>query len=182
MFARLALSATVALGCVLGCGENGLGAPTQPTGTLLADVSPPRPWSESYQSSGTLAPGTRCPAPLLLESDAGDGTATHTGRYTIVNSHCLNPSTGELTDGSFLKTTANGDQLSGTYFGQATVVQPPAPVGIFAVNGSLTFTGGTGRFANASGTVTMTGRQTADFSLQPVVTETSLRMEGTISY
>jgi len=180
MFTRLALPASLALGFVLACGENEPGAPTQPTATPLAEVS--RPWKESYQSSGTLAPGTRCPAPLLLESDAGSGTATHIGRYTIVNSHCLNPSTGELTDGSFLKTTANGDQLSGTYFGQATVVQSPAPIGTFAVSGSLTFTGGTGRFANASGTVTMTGKQTADFSQQPVVTETALTMEGTISY
>jgi hypothetical protein len=61
-------------------------------------------------------------------------------------------------------------------------VQSPAPIGTFAVSGSLTFTGGTGRFANASGTVTMTGKQTADFSQQPVVTETALTMEGTISY
>jgi hypothetical protein len=99
-----------------------------------------------------------------------------------VNSHCLNPTTGALTNGTFVKTAANGDQLLGTYVGSASVIQPPAPIGIFAISGTLTFTGGSGRFTGAAGTTTMSGTERADFSQTPVATQAELTMVGEISY
>jgi hypothetical protein len=99
-----------------------------------------------------------------------------------VNSHCLDPATGALTNGTFVKTAANGDQLFGTYSGNASVIQPPAPIGIFAISGTLTFTGGSGRFTGAAGTTTMSGTERADFSQTPVATQAELTMVGEISY
>jgi hypothetical protein len=139
------------------------------------------PWKESYKASGTITPGARCPAPLLLASLKGGGTATHVGKYTIVNSHCLNLSTGALTNGTFIKTAANGDQIFGTYTGSTTIIQPPAPIGIFGVTGTLNFTGGTNRFAGATGTATMNGSLKSDFSQPTVPTDVILEMVGSIS-
>ncbi len=109
------------------------------------------------------------------------GTATHVGRYTITNSHCLDLATGAFTGGTFTKTAANGDQLSGTYSGIGTVIVAPNPVGEFAVNGTLTFTGGTGRFAGATGTVSMTGQESIDFTSLPFPTIINLVFNGSIS-
>src|SRR5215207_1789063 len=133
------------------------------------------------QASRTIAPDAGCPAPQLLTTLEGGGTATHVGKYTIVNSHCVDPATGVLTDGSFTKTAANGDQLFGTYVGTSTVIQAPAPVGIFGVTGTLTYTGGTGRFAAITGTASMEGTLQADFSQQPVTATSTLIMVGEIS-
>lgn len=140
------------------------------------------PWKESYEASGTIAPDASCPG-LLLVSLQGGGTATHVGRYAITNSHCLNPSTGAFTNGVFVKTAANGNQLFGTYVGNSTVIQVPQPVGIFGITGTLSFSGGTGRFAGATGTVTMNGTLRADFSQPgaPIPTDARLVMIGEIS-
>ena len=179
----LSLGSLAALGFLMGCDQTSPVSPSAESSPLpLANASQPRPWKESYQATGTIAPDARCPAPLLRESDAGGGTATHIGRYTITNSHCVDPSSGALTGGSFVKTAANGDQIFGTYVGTATVIQAPAPVGIFRVSGTVTFTGGTGRFAGASGTTNMAGTEQADFSQAPVPTQVTLTMVGKISY
>jgi hypothetical protein len=173
----LSLVGLAALGLLVGCNESSSVSPSP-----AVDAAQARPWKESYHSTGTIAPDPRCPAPLLLESEAGGGTATHVGNYTIVNSHCLNPSTGALTGGTFVKTAANGDQLFGTYLGTANVIQPPTPIAIFGLSGIITFTGGTGRFAGATGTTSMQGTVRGDFSQTPVPTRTELTMVGTISY
>lgn len=179
----LSLGSLAALGLLLGCDQTSSVSPSAGSSPVpVANAAIPLPWKESYQATGTIAPDTRCPAPLLLESDEGGGTATHIGKYTIVNSHCVDPSTGALTGGTFVKTAANGDQIFGTYVGTATVIQPPSPVAIFSVNGTITFTGGTGRFAGATGSTTMAGTLQADFSQAPVPTQVTLTMLGTISY
>ena len=98
-----------------------------------------------------------------------------------MNSHCLDPATGALTNGTFVKTVASGDQLFGTYVGSASVIQPPTPVAIFGITGTLTFTGGTGRFTGAAGTATMSGTEQADFSQTPIATQDELTMVGGIS-
>ena len=175
------LGSLAALGLLIGCDETSSVSPS-PASPPLASASQSRPWKESYRATGTIAPDARCPAPLLRESDQGGGTATHVGKYTITNSHCVDPSTGALTGGSFVKTAANGDQLFGTYVGTAAVIQAPAPIGIFQVSGTLTFTGGTGRFAGARGTTSMAGTERADFSQTPVPTQVTLTMVGTITY
>jgi len=174
---HLSLVGLVALSLLLGCDQT---SPVSQSPGATAAIA--RPWQESYRSTGTITADARCPSPLLLESYRGEGTATHIGKYDIVNSHCLNPATGALTDGRFLKTAADGDQLFGTYVGSASVIQPPAPIGIFGINGTITFTGGTGRFTGVTGTTTMSGAERADFSQTPIASQVELTMVGEISY
>jgi hypothetical protein len=182
---HLSLGGLAALSLLLGCDQT---SPVSPSPTAssadvpMARAAGARPWKESYHSTGTITLDARCPSPLLLESYRGGGTATHTGKYDIVNSHCLNPATGALTNGTFVKTAANGDQLFGTYVGSASVIQPPAPIGIFGITGTISLTGGTGRFTGATGTTTMSGTEQADFSQTPIATQTELTMVGEISY
>jgi hypothetical protein len=161
-----------------------------PTAPQLANAGPtaPRPASiqvpitSSYRAQGTIGTAPRCDAlGLLYVSLEGEGIESHVGRYTIRNSHCLNPVTGEFTAGLFHKVAANGDELFGTYEGTSSVIQAPAPVGIFAILGQLAFGGGTGRFANATGSQEMVGTQTSDFSQPGVPTTVELSMTGTIS-
>jgi hypothetical protein len=143
------------------------------------------PFKETYGATGTIAPSAECPAGTVLVSLQGNGTATHVGRYTISNSHCLDLATGVFTNGAFVKTAANGDQLVGTYSGSGTTLVAPAPpdlVGQFTVTGTLVFTGGTGRFASASGVLEMRGTQVTDFSASQWPTEVDLEMKGTFSW
>ncbi len=175
-------SSLVAFGALIACDHTSPVSPSSGSSTAgITAAARTVPWKESYKASGTVALDPSCTNFQLLTSLQGGGTATHVGKYTIVNSHCVDPVTGVLTDGTFTKTAANGDQLFGTYVGNSTVIQPPAPVGIFSVTGTLTFTGGTGRFAGATGTATMAGSLQADFSQTPVSTTVTLTMVGEIS-
>ena len=178
----LTASSLVALGILMGCDQTSPVSPsTSVPPTSATAAARLVPWKESYHASGTIAPDPSCTNLQLLTVLEGGGTATHVGKYTIVNSHCVDPATGVLSDGSFTKTAANGDQLFGTYVGNSTVIQAPAPVGIFGVTGTLTYTGGTGRFAGTTGTATMQGTLDADFSQQPVRATSTLIMVGEIS-
>jgi hypothetical protein len=77
----------------------------------------------------------------------GTGTATHLGKYTehiemTINLQMLS-STGTSTF-----TAANGDTLTATVLGQATPTTTP---GVLSIVERYTITGGTGRFADATG-------------------------------
>ncbi len=180
----LSVGSLAALGLLLACDQT---ASVSPSGgsTVYRSCGPLRTASPGRSRTNPLGPSPLLPSARLRSfwrAKRGTGTATHIGKYTIVNSHCVDPSTGALTVGRFVKTTANGDQLFGSYVGTATLVQPPAPIGIFQVSGTVTFTGGTGRFDGATGTSDMVGTLQADFSQTPVATQTTLTMTGTISY
>ena len=73
----------------------------------------------------------------------GTGTSTHLGRFTRNEQLVLNPVAGTFT-GSIVFTAANGDELwcgvSGGFTGPGIA------------EGTYSITGGTGRFAGASGT------------------------------
>src|SRR5262245_18799010 len=81
------------------------------------------------------------------------GHATHLGRVTAFS----------FPDGSFTKIAANGDQIFGQLY--------PAT----ATTGSLTFTGGTGRFADASGSASYV------VSTDPLTGATQVNVVGTLS-
>lgn len=108
--------------------------------------------------------GTRC-APLLTVVSTGSGNATQLGRFTIVQSHCVNPATFAFTDGEATMTAANGDLLYGTYSGQLIPIAPP----VFEILGRFSHAGGTGRFANATGEGVATG--TLNFATGEAVLE-----------
>ncbi len=82
----------------------------------------------------------------------GTGHATFLGSYSGDYRECFDPATGAVTNGTFTLTTANGDKLYGTYAGQA--VAAGANV---VYDDPGTITGGTGRFAGATGIVNTRG-------------------------
>jgi hypothetical protein len=83
-------------------------------------------------------------------ADTGSGNATHLGRFTVTAGETVDFGTLTVTDGFFTLTAANGDTVSGTYAGHIL----PGLTG-YLVSGPIT--GGTGRFADATGTITFHG-------------------------
>ncbi|HVF29558.1 MAG TPA: hypothetical protein VNA22_01260 [Pyrinomonadaceae bacterium] len=72
----------------------------------------------------------------------GAGEATHLGRFTRTEEILLNPATGALI-GSITFVAADGSELTCEFTGNFT--------GAATAGGTYTWTGGTGRFADASG-------------------------------
>jgi hypothetical protein len=77
------------------------------------------------------------------------GNATHLGRFTLRGPHRVNLATIPVTAiGTFEFTAADGDTLRASFTGLGT---PTATPGVFSIVETATVTGGTGRFANATG-------------------------------
>jgi hypothetical protein len=85
---------------------------------------------------------------------SGTGHSTFLGSYRSSYRECFDPATGAVTGGSFTLTTAHGDTLYGTYGGQASPAGEPNTV---AYDDPGVITGGTGRFASASGIANTSG-------------------------
>ena len=86
------------------------------------------------------------PPIVSVEVDA-TGNATHLGQFTLAIPHHVDLSTRPRTSfGSYQFVAANGDTLSASFTGQVN----PIPGGLAAV-ATATITGGTGRFAGATG-------------------------------
>jgi len=92
------------------------------------------------------------PGPGGLEITAtGSGVATHLGNFTREERITLDPGTGSIS-GTIVFVAANGDTLTCSFAGGFTA--PTTAAGVY------TFTGGTGRFANAAGEAYFTIVQT----------------------
>ena len=118
-----------------------------------------RPFKGDAQS---LATGKQEDGALILESV---GNATHLGRFT--KSELLYIDYPAIS-GSAVFTAADGAQFSATYVGGFTT--PTTAEGVY------TITGGTGRFAGATGMVSF---QAFAENLNSLIT---LKLAGTISY
>ena len=84
----------------------------------------------------------------------GRGNGTHLGRYSEHNTHCAyatGPTTGTFNEGQSTITTANGDTLTLSYSGTWVL---DLTAGTSVVDEVWTITGGTGRFAHATGSGT----------------------------
>lgn len=98
---------------------------------------------------GVLTVSTPTDPPLLPSFIEATGNATHLGRFTLEVPHVVNPVTRTGT-GRFEFRAADGDMLTADFVGQATVIAP----GVLSTVDTATITGGTGRFANATGRFT----------------------------
>jgi hypothetical protein len=78
------------------------------------------------------------------------GKASHLGRFTLDIPHVVDRANGTAL-GSYEFTAANGDTLSASFSGKAT---PTATPGVLSIVEVATITGGTGRFAGATGSFT----------------------------
>ena len=98
------------------------------------------------------------PCTTIVEH-SGEGQATHLGRFTLTSTtitpdSCTFFPNFDVYDDSVILTAANGDQLFGTVIGTATLVDFTDPTRIRVVGETIiTITGGTGRFANSTGTI-----------------------------
>jgi hypothetical protein len=95
---------------------------------------------------------TRSGAPPIISVNvAGDGNATQLGQFAVSIPHQVNVGTRTAT-GQYLFVAANGDTLTATFTGHSMpTTEDPT---ILAIEENATITGGTGRFARATGSFT----------------------------
>ena len=105
------------------------------------------PFKGRLEGTATITPGT---PPFLSVPIEGTGNATHLGRFTVEIPHVVN-TTNRTSTGTYEFTAANGDTLTAGFTGQATLTAP----GVLSVVETATITGGTGRFADATGSFTV---------------------------
>jgi hypothetical protein len=151
------LALALAALAVAACGPDASRAPLEPAAPSLARDGRGDAATKAKRIHGTLEatetgvfqPG---PPPRSVRHLEGGGTASHLGRFTLVADFTLNLATA-IASGSATFTAANGDVLTGTVTGRAAVGG-----GIAAVTETVTITGGTGRFAGATGTLVVLRR------------------------
>lgn len=92
------------------------------------------------------------PPPLVLVDFSGTGNASHLGKFTANAEYFLNPTVFPtkltVTDGVFTFIAANGDSIHGVFNGQGQFTGDP---NVITLDATATITGGTGRFAGATG-------------------------------
>jgi hypothetical protein len=125
------------------------------------------PFKGRLEGTATVTPGT---PPFLSVSLVGTGNATHLGRFTVEIPHVVN-TTNRTSVGTYEFTAANGDTLTAGFTGQATLTSP----GVLSVVETATITGGTGRFADATGSFIV------ERVFNQVTSLTTGSFEGTIS-
>ncbi len=131
-------------------------------------AAPERPISGTCEL--TFVPTPLAP-PLVQQIDVGTCRISHLGRTEFVGIQVINPVTGTQS-GERTLTAANGDQLRGTHVGTSTMSSP----GVVSFVATMTFVGGTGRFAHATGTATLRG--TANLAER----KAKVSLNGRISY
>lgn len=92
---------------------------------------------------------TGTPPIVSVEIDAS-GNATQLGQFTLSIPHQVNRDTRTAT-GSYEFTAANGDTLCADFTGQSALTSTP---GVLSIVETAIITGGTGRFAGATGSFT----------------------------
>jgi hypothetical protein len=124
------------------------------------------PFKGTVSADETVMPSPPFPPTTASLTRDGTGTATYLGRYTehieMTITLAMLSSTGTATF-----TAANGDTLTATVLGQATRTGPTT----LSIVEDYTITGGTGRFADATGT----------FGLESTVNQATGVSSGTFS-
>jgi hypothetical protein len=128
------------------CADTPLSSSTAPSSTISGAASNDArggselPFKGSLRAIETVADG--------LNRLSGTGEATHLGRFTLVSEFTVSPPPVSTASGTATWTAANGDEIFTTVTGQAVITFPNA-----AIVETHTIARGTGRFANASGTL-----------------------------
>jgi hypothetical protein len=102
----------------------------------------------TFTYTGTTDPN------VIQTSDTGTGFAVLLGKYQLTASEHINTVTLQVSNASFTIEASNGDKLFGTYSGGA---QPGSAAGTVVYQVSGPITGGTGRFAGATGGIAFLG-------------------------
>ena len=105
----------------------------------------------------------------------GTGKSTHMGNVSLTAADCITPMENHFTfKGTFTLTAANGDKLTGDYTG-SFVPKDAAPMYSYS-DAKFKITGGTGRFAQATGSAELQGDQNIQTG------KGKLEVNGSISY
>lgn len=110
------------------------------------------------------------PPPIIEIYVYGRGVSTHMGNTSVWQHHFVDVISMTFYDGTFTWTAANGDTITGSYYGSLVRTS----IG-FEIHGYFTIDGGTGRFADAKGGGIASGMQYFDNTAD-------LRLDGTIAY
>jgi len=102
------------------------------------------PFRGQLEGVATVSPLT---PPFVSINIEGGGNATHLGKFEVSIPHVTNRSNGTAI-GTYEFTAANGDTLTADFTSQVTPTDVP---GVFSDVITATITGGTGRFAGATG-------------------------------
>jgi hypothetical protein len=118
---------------------------------LVADraAATERPFEARWDGNAHLS-DTEIPW-ITRNDETGEGEATHLGLFTWESVEYVDFSNFPVTisvTGQFVMTAADGDRVYGTY---ETVGIPDLENGRLLIQGTFHVTGGTGRFAGASG-------------------------------
>jgi hypothetical protein len=120
------------------------------SGPALA--APTVPFKGSVQAQEQYNFDLEANPPLMFVDTSGSGNSTHLGRFTVAWQHTVNLVTLEgVGESQFV--AANGDCLFTESAADATPVQAPD---IFQIVEEHVITGGTGRFAGATGSFRLT--------------------------
>jgi hypothetical protein len=110
--------------------------------------------------------------PIVTVNISATGNATQLGQLAVSIPHSVNVVTRTAT-GEYLFVAANGDTLTATFIGAS--MPTPADPTVLAIEEHATITGGTGRFAGA------TGGFTTERLYDTIAGTTVGSFEGTIS-
>lgn len=155
---------------IAGCDSQNVNLPEPklPSLSTDGDISPhviPILWDSfgvalKAKVSGTVEtdPNGRCPDGSETVLLPGTGQATHMGRITVVQSHCVDPLSSEVTDGEFTYTGTTGAKVTGTYGG----LLEPAGRGIYILSIDVKITGGSMPFTDEE----VTGLSTRENTIQ----------------
>jgi hypothetical protein len=130
------------------------GSPTSPTTADVGSAQVEAKGGQQLPFQGSLqAVETDVVAPPILQvNGTGTGTATDLGHFTATFTTTVTLATGSATGGIFRFVAANGDHLDATFTGQGTPTTQP---NVVSIEETATITGGTGRFASATGAFTI---------------------------
>jgi hypothetical protein len=105
------------------------------------------PFKGSFEGDVTVTP---LAPPFVMVDVEATGEATHLGTFTLDIPHVVDRATRTAV-GSYEFTAANGDKVYAEFTGLATPTEIP---GVLYIEETATITGGTGRFAGATGSFT----------------------------
>ncbi len=124
----------------------GLAAPVATSATAGAAANHQVPFLGAFRGvEHPTSPPSGDP-PIVHIEGTWTGAATRLGRFTVTNPHDVNLQTSDGT-GTFEFTAANGDTLTADDSGHATFPRP----NVLSIVEHGNITGGTGRFAGATG-------------------------------
>jgi hypothetical protein len=162
-----AVSGIFSLVVLVGCS-----APTAPTGASPAVIGAGTaaqggvslPFKGSFDGTQTVTPGT---PPFASVEMQAEGAGTQLGRFEIALPHTVNFATASAS-GTCTIVASDGSRIVASFTGQAQL----GPV--VTIVEQATITGGTGRFADASGTFTI------NRTFDPATGATTGSFEGTL--